>query len=146
MLDAVLELRAAGHDVQLYTAHHDERRCFAETLQGAPRRRWPPAARHLRHLTPHTRAGGKRAPWVHVHGGWLPRAVFGRLHALLAYARCLLVALAVLCAARDFHVVVLDQVSAPIPLLRAASRAKVRDALSPRARERVQRRCLWRTA
>jgi alpha-1,3/alpha-1,6-mannosyltransferase len=67
---------------------------------------------------------------VHVHGGWLPRAVFGRLHALLAYARCLLVALAVLCAARDFHVVVLDQVSAPIPLLRAASRAKVRAVAS----------------
>ena len=37
MLDAVLELQAAGHDVQLYTAHHDTRRCFAETLQtGAP--------------------------------------------------------------------------------------------------------------
>ena len=33
MLDAVLELQAAGHDVQLYTAHHDTRRCFAETLQ-----------------------------------------------------------------------------------------------------------------
>jgi alpha-1,3/alpha-1,6-mannosyltransferase len=33
VLDAVLELQAAGHDVQLYTAHHDTRRCFAETLQ-----------------------------------------------------------------------------------------------------------------
>ena len=35
IVDAAVELRAAGHDVQLYTAHHDPRRCFGETLEGA---------------------------------------------------------------------------------------------------------------
>ena len=37
MLDAVLELQAAGHDVQLYTAHHDTRRCFAVPLHAGAR-------------------------------------------------------------------------------------------------------------
>ena len=69
--------------------------------------------------------GGCRADWVHVRGGWLPRSLFGRLHALLACARCLLAALAVLCSQR-FDVVFLDQVSAPVALLRAFSRAQAR--------------------
>ena len=36
IVDAIIELVARGHDVQLYTAHHDTRRCFSETLVGAP--------------------------------------------------------------------------------------------------------------
>ena len=82
-------------------------------------------------------ADGQRAPWVHVRGDWLPRTLFGRLHAVLAYARCFIVALAVLRAAQPFQVVVVDQVSAPIALLRAFSAIKAR----PR-----RLRCLLRTA
>lgn len=63
---------------------------------------------------------------MHVRGDWLPRALFGRLHAVLAYARCLVVAMAVLAAAQPFQVAVLDQVSAPIALLRAFSAVKAR--------------------
>jgi hypothetical protein len=136
VLDAVLELQAAGHDVQLYTAHHDTRRCFGETLQAGAS-----CALLLRGgrvaLTRVAPAGGQRAPWVHVRGDWLPRTLFGRLHAVLAYARCLVVALAVLRAAQPFQVVVVDQVSAPIALLRAFSAVKAR----PR-----RRRCSLRTA
>ena len=63
---------------------------------------------------------------MHVRGDWLPRTLFGRMHAVLAYARCFIVALAVLRAAQPFQVVVVDQVSAPIALLRAFSALKAR--------------------
>jgi len=68
---------------------------------------------------------------VHVHGNWLPRTVLGRLHAVCAYLRCLLLALALLSAHMPYHVVILDQVSAPIPLIRLASRAKASAAAVP---------------
>ena len=61
-----------------------------------------------------------------MRGDWLPRTRFGRLHAVLAYVRCFVIALAVLAAAQPFQVVVLDQVSAPIALLRAFSAVKAR--------------------
>lgn len=51
----------------MYTAFYDPRRCFEETLSGAFS--------------------------VTVASSWFPRHVLGRLHALCAYVRCLLVAL-----------------------------------------------------
>lgn len=69
-------------------------------------------------------------PWVRVHGGWLPRAVCGRGHALCAALRCLWLALVLLLRSpRPPHAVVVDQVAAPLLLLRAASRAKARAPL-----------------
>ena len=50
----------------MFTAHHDPSRCFAETLDGS----FP----------------------VIVTGGWFPRAILGKAHALCAYVRCLLIA------------------------------------------------------
>ena len=35
IVDAAVELRARGHEVELFTAFHDPKRCFAETLDGA---------------------------------------------------------------------------------------------------------------
>ena len=76
---------------------------------------------------PRVRAGrGGRAPWVAVHGSWLPRALFGRLIAACAYVRCCWATLALLAAYPRFDVVLLDQVAAPILLLRALSAAKAR--------------------
>lgn len=122
ILDAILELQAAGHEVQVYTAHHDPKRCFRETLApgAAPARAIAQPPAHS------SSTDGTRAPWLHVHGGWLPRTVFGRLHALCAFVRCLLLALVLLCSRGRFQVVLLDQVSAPIALLRACSRTKAR--------------------
>lgn len=73
-----------------------------------------------------TTAGGRRARWVHVHGDWLPRHVLGRFHAVLATLRCLWAALSLLllCGER-YDVVVVDQVSAPVLLLRWFSSSKV---------------------
>lgn len=33
-MDAALELCAQGHDVHVFTAHHDKKRCFEETIDG----------------------------------------------------------------------------------------------------------------
>ncbi len=53
--------------VDVFTAYHDPTRCFVETVSGL--------------FT------------VTVAGGWFPRNVLGRLHAVCAYVRCILVAL-----------------------------------------------------
>ena len=61
-------------------------------------------------------AGGKRASWVHVHSGGLPRHVLGRFHAVLAYLRCVWAALALLLSGACYDVVVVDQVSSWVTL------------------------------
>jgi alpha-1,3/alpha-1,6-mannosyltransferase len=89
--------------VDVYTAYYDPARCFEETRSGAFR--------------------------VAVAGGWFPRSVAGRLHALCAYIRCVLVALRIAWVARDparaYDVVIADQVSAVVPVLKALTRARV---------------------
>lgn len=89
--------------VDIYTAHYDPSRCFAETTTGAFK--------------------------VIVAGSWFPRSLFGRCIALCAYIRCVLAALAVArhsnAAARPYDVVIADQVSAVVPLLRWMTSAKV---------------------
>ena len=103
VIDAALEFMDAGHEVVMYTGHHDVTRCFEETLDER----------------------GERAGWVRVHGSWVPRHVFGIFHALLASVRCLWVTCALLLHDPDCQVVVVDQVSSPIVLLRLASSAAV---------------------
>eukprot|EP00903_Cladosiphon_okamuranus_P011026 g10414.t1 len=67
VVNAAVAARRAGHDVVIYTSHHDEGRCFKETT------------RH-----------GVLAGRVLVRGDWLPRhLVFGRFTALCAVARML---------------------------------------------------------
>lgn len=34
IVDAAVELAQRGHTVDVFTAHHDARRCFEETLDG----------------------------------------------------------------------------------------------------------------
>lgn len=74
--------------VHVYTAFHDPKRCFEETVSG---------------------------PFsVTVAGSWFPRHVFGRLHALCAYIRCTLVALYIAWLSwrqcRQYDVIIVDQV------------------------------------
>lgn len=68
VVDAALALQARGCRVQIWTAHYDPARCFAET----------------------------RALSVRRAGGWLPRSLWGRGHALCAALRMAFVALYVL--------------------------------------------------
>lgn len=62
---------------------------------------------------------------VTVYGSFIPRHIFYRLHALCAYLRCLFVALCVLFLWPSFDVILADQVSVVIPVLKLKKSAKV---------------------
>ncbi|WCJ25007.1 Alpha-1 3/1 6-mannosyltransferase ALG2 [Euphorbia peplus] len=99
IVDAAVELASHGHNVHMFTSHHDKNRCFEETISG---------------IFP-----------VTVHGSFLPRHIFYRLHALCAYLRCIYVALCMLLLYPSFDVILTDQVSIVIPLLKLKKLTKV---------------------
>lgn len=99
IVDAAVELASYGHDVHIFTSHHDKNRCFEETRAG---------------IFP-----------VTVYGAFLPRHIFHRLHAVCAYLRCIFVALCVLCMWPSFDVILADQVSVVIPLMKLKKSSKV---------------------
>lgn len=100
VVDAALALRRKGHQVHLFTAHHDPTHCFPETTDGQLK--------------------------VTCVGDWLPRSTCGRFMAFWAYLRMVYVALyLVLVSDLAFDIVFVDQVSACIPFLRLKRQAKV---------------------
>ncbi|KAM1101422.1 hypothetical protein EV1_007864 [Malus domestica] len=99
IVDAAVELASHGHKVHVFTSHHDKNRCFEETVSGIF--------------------------LVTVYGSFLPRHIFYRLHALCAYIRCLFVALCMLVMWPSFDVILADQVSVVIPLLKLKKATKV---------------------
>ncbi|XP_031286808.1 alpha-1,3/1,6-mannosyltransferase ALG2 isoform X1 [Pistacia vera] len=99
IVDAAVELVSHGHNVHVFTAHHDRTRCFEETLGGT----FP----------------------VTVYGDFLPRHIFYRLHALCAYVRCIFVALCLLLNWSSFDVIIADQVSVVVPILKLKGSTKV---------------------
>jgi len=65
---------------------------------------------------------------VKVRGSWFPRTIFGRFVALCAYIRCILAALALAWSSRGaqrYDVVIVDQVSAVIPVLKMFTSARI---------------------
>ncbi|CAN6694216.1 unnamed protein product [Malus baccata var. baccata] len=62
---------------------------------------------------------------VTIYGAFLPRHIFYRLHALCGYIRCLSIALCKLFTWPSFDVILADQVSVVIPLLRLKKATKV---------------------
>ncbi|KAL1821501.1 uncharacterized protein LOC108219428 [Daucus carota subsp. sativus] len=99
IVDAAVQLASHGHNVHIFTAHHDKSRCFEETLTGT----FP----------------------VTVYGSFLPRHFFQHFHALCAYLRCIFVALCMLFMWKSFDVVLVDQVSIVIPLMKLKRSSKV---------------------
>ncbi|KAK9116028.1 hypothetical protein Sjap_014975 [Stephania japonica] len=99
IVDAAAELASHGHNVHVFTAHHDRTHCFEETVNGT----FP----------------------VTVYGTFLPRHILYHFHAVCAYIRCLFVALCVLLSWPSFDVIFTDQVSVIIPLLKAKKSSKV---------------------
>ena len=97
VLASALALHRAGHEVWLYTSHHDQSHSFAALR--AP--------------------DGELSARVRVLGDWLPRSLFGRAVALCSVVRMLYIALALCCVVgRVADVIFCDGVSAPVPLLR----------------------------
>ncbi|KAL0406724.1 UNVERIFIED_CONTAM: Alpha-1,3/1,6-mannosyltransferase ALG2 [Sesamum latifolium] len=99
IVDAAVELSSNGHNVHIFTSHHDKTRCFEETVSGT----FP----------------------VTVYGAFLPRHIFYRLHAVCAYLRCIFVALCVLFMYPSFDIILADQVSVVIPLMKLKKSSKV---------------------
>ncbi|KAI8054484.1 alpha-1,3/1,6-mannosyltransferase ALG2 [Syncephalis plumigaleata] len=96
VVDAAVGLQSIGHNVVVYTNHHDPTHCFEETRDGTLQ--------------------------VHVYGDFLPRSVFGRCMVLCAIVRAVYLAIAVtlIGVLRQADVVFCDQVSAWIPILKYA--------------------------
>ncbi|KAJ2772422.1 Alpha-1,3-mannosyltransferase-like protein [Coemansia nantahalensis] len=95
VVDSALCLQQRGHRVVLYTMHHDPAHCFEETRDGTLE--------------------------VRVCRSWLvPRSIGGRLHILCTILQSLALARSVATAREQFDVLFVDQLSAPIPLLKHA--------------------------
>ncbi|MQL94674.1 hypothetical protein Taro_027340 [Colocasia esculenta] len=99
IVDAAVELASHGHSVHVFTAHHDKNRCFEETITGPFQ--------------------------VTVYGSFIPRHIFHHFHAVCAYIRCIFVALCVLFMWPCFDVILADQVSAVIPLMKIKRSTKI---------------------
>jgi alpha-1,3/alpha-1,6-mannosyltransferase len=99
-LFAALAYQKSGHEVHIITNHHDKNRCFRETINELS---------------------------VQVVASWFPRSLFGRAMAICAYIRLTLAAMYILCwgkwnpLIREPNAVFVDQIAAPLPLLRLFS-------------------------
>ena len=99
VLDAALALKSRGHEIEMFTAHHDPGHCFTETRDGT----------------------------LHVTcvGDWLPRHFCNKGYAFWAYLRMIFVAIYLVFFSKEtFDVVICDQISACIPVLKW-SRAQI---------------------
>ncbi|CAO3624923.1 unnamed protein product [Cunninghamella echinulata] len=93
VVDAAIAAQTKGHQVILYTSHHDPQHCFEETRDGT--------------LT------------VKVIGDFLPRNIFGRFFIVCAILRQLLLVLWLIIHRQDtYDIIFMDQLSACLPLLK----------------------------
>ncbi|KAJ2445963.1 Alpha-1,3-mannosyltransferase-like protein [Coemansia sp. RSA 2424] len=93
VVDAAISLQKRGHKVVVYTMHHDLSHCFAETRDGTLD--------------------------VRVGGNWLvPRSIGGRFHILCTILRSLMLARQIVNEPEQYDALFIDQLSAPIPLLK----------------------------
>ncbi|KAH7698441.1 alpha-1,3-mannosyltransferase [Aphelenchoides avenae] len=94
VVDAALALRAKEHSVKFVTNHFSPDHCFKDVMSFDIK-------------------------VINV----FPRSIFGKMHALCAYIRLCLASIYV-CWTSDADVIFSDQISAPLPILRAFSPAK----------------------
>ncbi|KAJ2161696.1 Alpha-1,3-mannosyltransferase-like protein [Coemansia sp. RSA 552] len=95
VVDSALSMQQRGHKVVIYTMHHDLAHCFEETRDGTLD--------------------------VRVGGSWLvPQSIFGHGHILCTVLRSLGLARKLTMDREQYDVVFVDQLSAPIPLLKYA--------------------------
>ena len=100
VVDAALALKSKNHDVHIVTAHHDVEHCFAETKNGEVS--------------------------VTSYGDWLPRTIFKGMAAFCATMRMIYAAICLsLFSGLKPDVIICDQVSNAIPVLRLFSSAKI---------------------
>jgi len=96
VVNAALALISKGHRVTLFTTHHSEDHCFAQT-----------------------KGDGVLAKHVVVVGDWLPRSLFGKATSLCSSIRMIYLSLYIISRPWFIEdVVFIDGVSTSIPLLR----------------------------
>ncbi|EKX42369.1 hypothetical protein GUITHDRAFT_74012, partial [Guillardia theta CCMP2712] len=93
VVDAAVGLQNKGHSVVMYTSHHDKNHCFQETRDGTLN--------------------------VEVFGDFLPRHLLGRFHILFATLRGIYLAIVILLTQSHYDVIIVDQLSVPVPILLA---------------------------
>jgi alpha-1,3/alpha-1,6-mannosyltransferase len=86
-----------GHKVEILTSHHNVNHCFEET-----------------------KPNGVLGKSISVYGDWLPRNFMNKFTAFFAILRMLLLAFIAIFFRRNIDLVILDGISAPIPLLKFA--------------------------
>lgn len=100
VVDAAAGIQSKGHQVVMYTSHHDPNHCFEETRDGT--------------LS------------VRVFGDFLPREIFGKFYIICAMLRQFALILWILWNDRDtYDVFFVDQLSMCVPLLKWFTSSKV---------------------
>lgn len=95
VVDAALALKRAGHDVTIFTSHHDANHCFDETRDGSLK--------------------------VVVLGNKIPRTLAGKLSIMCAIGRQYLLVFEMISKKYDgFDLFIVDQLSAALPYIRMA--------------------------
>jgi len=96
VVNFALALKNKGHRITIFTPYHDPKHCFPETINGTLD--------------------------VEVHGGWFPHEIAKKFTALCALIRMMLCSLWIICYGGHYDLIVVDQVSACIPLFRLSGR------------------------
>ena len=96
IVNLALALKNNGHSVKIYTPYHNKTHCFKETIDGS--------------LS------------VQVAGNCFPRNFCGKGTAICAYIRMILAAIYVILFGGHFDVIIVDQVSVCVPILRLFNR------------------------
>jgi alpha-1,3/alpha-1,6-mannosyltransferase len=117
VVDAATYLQSVGHQVTIFTTHHDPRRCFEETRNGT-------------------------LP-VRVYGDFLPDHVGQHLRAPCAIARMAYLATAVALRGERYDVIFCDLVSHVIPILRLFHRGRIMFYCHYPDKLLVSRRARW---
>ena len=100
VINAAKGLKGRGHNVTIYTSHHDPKRAFKETTDGTLN--------------------------VVVYGSWIPRQIFGRFTIFLSTFRMLYICLLMFLNGHVADIVFTDQVSAVNPFVRMFGLARSR--------------------
>lgn len=94
-------VQSKGHEVVVFTSHHDPNHCFEETRDGTLK--------------------------VRVEGDFLPRSFLGRFYIVFAILRQMALVLWILLhETHKYDIIVVDQLSACIPMIRWYTSARVK--------------------
>jgi hypothetical protein len=126
VVDAAVGLKECGHQVIMYTSHHDKDHCFEETRDGKVATSGMDLEQHLL-LDFGLTLSLSGTLEVRVEGNSIiPRTIFGRLYILCAILRQFHLCISLLRQQKDTcDVLFVDQLSACIPLLKLFSTSKV---------------------